>query len=96
MNRVKNMVKGDIDVKTISGEAVFAVTKATELILEAATTKAGQHMHTAGVQELEYDHIAQVVADWEALDEFLADIVPKKITVAEAMEQMKQMKGEKE
>lgn len=94
MNRVKNMVKGDVDVKTISGEAVFAVTKATELMLEAATTKAGQHMLTAGVEELEYGHIAQVVADWEALDEFLADIVPKKVTVSEAMEQIKQ--GEKE
>ena len=81
VNRVKNLVKDDAEIKSISTEACFAVAKATELFVESLTEKAAQHMAAAGRQSLEYSDVATVVAETEALD-FLTDIVPQTVKAA--------------
>lgn len=76
-------MKEDVEVKSISTEACFAVAKATELLLEGLAGKAAAHAAAAGrVSEgLQYGDVAAVVAASEELD-FLADVVPQTVRAA--------------
>lgn len=79
---MKNLVKEDAEIKSISTEACFAVAKATELFLEGLASKAAAHMQAAGrADSLEYADVAAVVAESEALD-FLGDVVPQTVKAA--------------
>ncbi|KAL4853330.1 Nuclear transcription factor Y subunit C-6 [Chlorella vulgaris] len=81
-NRVKNLVKEDTEIKPLSGDACFALGKATELFLESIAAKAAAHMQVAGRDAaLEYSDVAAVVAETEALD-FLQDIIPQTVKAA--------------
>ena len=83
VNRVKQLVRDDVEIKSISTEACFAVAKATELMLEGLAERAAAHAAAAGRQQsLEYADVAAVVAESEPLNEFLADIVPQTVKAA--------------
>jgi len=89
VNRVKGMVRDDVDIKSISTEACFAVAKATELFLEGLADKAASHAARSGHDgALEYADVAAVVAEMEPLS-FLADIVPQTVKAAALLDKMK-------
>ena len=83
VDRVKQLVRDDVEIKSISTDACFAVAKATELMLEGLAERAAAHAAAAGRQHsLEYADVAAVVTESEALHEFLADIVPQTVKAA--------------
>jgi chromatin accessibility complex protein 1 len=88
VNRVKNLLKDDPEIKSISTEACFAVAKATELFVAALVGRAAARMQAAGRDaSLDYGDVAAVVAEAEPLD-FLADVIPQTVKAAALLAKM--------
>lgn len=88
VNRVKNMLKDDPEIKSISTEACFAVAKATELFVERLAAQAADRMAAAGRPDtLQYGDVAAVVAEEEPLD-FLGEVVPQTVKAAALLGKM--------
>ncbi|KAL1110270.1 hypothetical protein AAG570_008347 [Ranatra chinensis] len=84
INRIKTIMKSSPDVETISQEALYLVCKCAELFI--------QYLTTSGLGEdkdkLDYKHVANFIEKHESLN-FLAEILPQKMTVRECREFMK-------
>jgi len=84
MARVKTIMKSSPGVENIGQEALFTVTKSTELFIMYLTKLSQRH---GSDQELTYNDLASVVTKKDNM-EFLQDIVPKKIKYSEYLEIM--------
>jgi len=77
-------MKSSPGVENIGQEALFTVTKSTELFIMYLTKLSQRH---GSDQELTYADLASVVTKKDNM-EFLQDIVPKKIKYSEYLEIM--------
>lgn len=96
--KVKRMMREHADVKTISADANFVLTRATELFLQEVAGRA----HAVMLQDeqrkgniLDYKDVAAVVHSWDALD-FLHEVVPKKVSAASVLERQQRELEQKE
>lgn len=78
--RIRTIMKSAPDADLISQEALVLVCRAAEMFIQQMTKES--HMKSQKQNHLEYKDLAAVVAADEKL-EFLASIIPKKITVKE-------------
>lgn len=85
MSRVKTIMKSSPYVDTVAQDALYLVTKATELLIHYLTEEA--HTQSNKGHNLDYKHLAEVVQTNETL-EFLREIIPRKITVRQFKEMM--------
>jgi len=77
--RVRRIMKSDKDVKIISADALFLVTKSTEMFLEYLVKEAYKKTTHDSRKILSYKDLATTVKDVDSL-EFLDDIIPEKVT----------------
>lgn len=89
--RIKTIMKSSPDVENISSDALYHVTKATELFVEHLIQEIYSHHPKAS--ELNYAGLADVVQTQDSL-EFLKEMVPRKITVKEFYRLMEKEKAE--
>lgn len=94
LSRIKKMIKQEGNVKAVSAEASYAVTKATEMLVETLAVKAASHMFAANRTVMIYKDVATAVKEWPAAD-FLADIVPETITIGELRELLAKQQQDK-
>ncbi|XP_063700998.1 chromatin accessibility complex protein 1 [Culicoides brevitarsis] len=78
--RIRTIMKSAPDADMISQEALMMVCRASEMFIQQMTKES--HKKSQKPNLLEYKDLAAVVASNEKL-EFLASIIPKKITVRE-------------
>ncbi|KAK3288178.1 hypothetical protein CYMTET_4337 [Cymbomonas tetramitiformis] len=86
--RVRRLIKTEEDVKMVSSEASFLITKSTELFLELLSQRAAAIMDSEDRTQLTYNDVATSVDENDPL-EFLRDIVPMKVSGAEVLSSMK-------
>lgn len=82
-SRIRTIMKSTEDAANISQDAIFLVTKATEMFINELTEKSfdkGKKGNT-----LKYEDLAEYVNNENNL-EFLLQIIPKKISIKEYME----------
>ncbi|KAF2075805.1 hypothetical protein CYY_002888 [Polysphondylium violaceum] len=77
--RVRRIMKSDKDVKIISADALFLVTKSTEMFLDYLVKEAYKKTTGDSRKILSYKDLAAAVGDIDSL-EFLDDIIPEKVT----------------
>ena len=83
VSRVRLIIKSDPDVSSVSEEAVFMITKATEAFIEYM---AEQVLDANGnPQTIEYDHVAHLVQTQGKLS-FLREMIPRRTTLGEIQE----------
>lgn len=80
--RVKRIVKTDPDIKLISSDAAFLITRSTELFIQLLAKEAYKETLKNKRKVLQYNDLSKVVKDKEEM-EFLLDIIPQKRTVKE-------------
>lgn len=80
LSRIRTIMKSAPDADMISQEALVLVSRAAEMFIQYMTKES--HKKSQRQNLLEYKDLAAVVAGDEKL-EFLASIIPKKITVKE-------------
>lgn len=73
LTRIKRMVKEEGDVRAISGEAAFAITRATELFLEELAMHTAAHVPPTSKRGITYREVSQAVAEYKPCD-FLAGV----------------------
>ncbi|KAL4517139.1 hypothetical protein Ndes2437B_g06751 [Nannochloris sp. 'desiccata'] len=87
VNRIKSMIKQDVEVKSISTEACFAVAKATQLLVADLTQRGARVMFDESRDTLDYKDVAGAVEEYTGYD-FLDDVIPQKIPAAVAVARM--------
>jgi len=80
--RVKRIVKTDPDIKLISGDAAFLITRATELFIQLLAKEAHNETVKNKRKILQYNDLSHIVNNRDEM-EFLRDIIPEKKTVNE-------------
>ncbi|WIA16283.1 hypothetical protein OEZ85_012987 [Tetradesmus obliquus] len=96
--KVKRMMREAADVKTISADANFVLTRATELFLQEVAGRAHEVMlqdEQRKSNTLDYKDVAAVVHSWDALD-FLHEVVPTKVSAASVLARVQQEQEQKE
>ncbi|XP_049817586.1 chromatin accessibility complex 16kD protein [Aethina tumida] len=91
VSRVNTIMKSCSDVESVSKESSYLLSKAAEHFIKVLAEK-GYEKANAG-KKLDYKHVAEVVHDEDRYD-FLRDIMPKKITVAEFKRIMARKSGD--
>lgn len=89
LTRIRRMVKEDEDVKNVAGDAAFVIARATELFIEQLAARTAAKVPAGSKKGVTYKEVSRAVAEYSACD-FLADIVPQKLTAAELLQQMQQ------
>lgn len=79
LTRIHTIMKSCSDVDTVGREATTLMCKAAEHFIRTLSEEAYKH---ADGKKLDYKHLTQVVHNSDKY-EFLAEILPKKITVLE-------------
>ncbi|XP_046454033.1 chromatin accessibility complex protein 1-like [Daphnia pulex] len=85
--RVKMIMKSSPDTESISTDALYFVTKATEFFVEHLAQEI--YESTKKSNELTYKGLADIVQKSDSM-QFLKDMVPKKITYKEYQEILKE------
>jgi histone H3/H4 len=80
LSRVKRIMKADPDVKNVSADAAYLVTRAAELFLQRITERSAEVTRSGGKKTVMYQDVAIAVKRFPEMD-FLADIVPTKKVV---------------
>jgi len=80
ITRIKTIMRSSPELTNVSQQGYFLIARATELFAEHLAVEALKHARTSS--ELDYRALSTVVRSDESLD-FLEEIVPEKITVAE-------------
>eukprot|EP01130_Rhizamoeba_saxonica_P006090 TRINITY_DN2414_c0_g1_i1.p1 TRINITY_DN2414_c0_g1~~TRINITY_DN2414_c0_g1_i1.p1 ORF type:complete len:114 (+),score=23.75 TRINITY_DN2414_c0_g1_i1:56-397(+) len=75
VSRVKKIIKSDPEVKYISTDTCFLISKATEMFLQSLARRAHEECRKEGRSTLKYQDIATTVRGSDEL-EFLSDIIP--------------------
>lgn len=88
LHKVKKLIKSENSVKAVSGEASFAIARATELLVEQLVVKAYQKMEAESRDMIAYDDVASAVTKWSATD-FLRDIVPETLSLSDLVQMAK-------
>ncbi|KAJ8273343.1 hypothetical protein GJAV_G00100530 [Gymnothorax javanicus] len=78
MSRVKLIMKSSPDVSSITQDALFLTTKATELFVQHLTQSSFKRGTDREKKTLAYSDLANVAEETETF-QFLIDILPKKI-----------------
>ncbi|KAK9761790.1 hypothetical protein K7432_013051 [Basidiobolus ranarum] len=79
--RVKRIIKADSDVNNCSNEAVFLISKATELFVKKFSAAGYSYSQTDKRKTLAYKDLANVPVHDDIFD-FLSDILPKSLPVS--------------
>lgn len=87
LSRVKTIMKSSPDAENVSQESVYLVTKATELFIKYMVEEAYKESNNS--KSLEYKHVSELVQTREELV-FLREIVPRKLTLREIEENLRQ------
>ncbi|XP_074035990.1 chromatin accessibility complex protein 1 [Leptinotarsa decemlineata] len=90
VSRINTIMKSSSDVDTVDRESSMMMCKATELFIRTLALEAYNTANKA--KKLDYKHLAEVVHTEERYN-FLRDIMPKKITVAEYKKIMARKQG---
>ncbi|CAH1115986.1 unnamed protein product [Phaedon cochleariae] len=90
VSRINTIMKSSSDVDTVDKESSMLMCKATELFIRTLALEAYRDANNA--KKLDYKHLAEVVHTEERYN-FLRDIMPKKITVAEYKRLMAKKQG---
>ncbi|KAG0227601.1 hypothetical protein BGW42_002823 [Actinomortierella wolfii] len=93
--RIKRIIKEDKDINMVSNDAVFLISLATELFLESFTSKAYGLARMEKRKTVFYKDLANAVSQYDTL-EFLQDVVPKTMPLAEAIERQQKAKEQEE
>nr|XP_029709857.1 chromatin accessibility complex protein 1-like [Aedes albopictus] len=88
MSRIRTVMKTSPSIGHINQDALFLMCRAAEMFIEFISKNA----YKKGTQLLNYKHLATYVASEESL-EFLVQVLPKKITVAQYKKIMEQKKS---
>lgn len=88
LHKVKKLIKSENSVKAVSGEASFAIARATELLVEQLVVKAYKKTETENRDLIEYEDIASAVSKWSAT-EFLRDVVPETMSLSDLIQMAK-------
>uniref|UniRef100_A0A1B6LUM2 Chromatin accessibility complex protein 1 n=1 Tax=Graphocephala atropunctata TaxID=36148 RepID=A0A1B6LUM2_9HEMI len=95
ISRIRTIMKSSPDVENISQDALYLITRATELFIQYLARESYKLCET---KELDYKQLAEVVQTSDNMM-FLREILPRKITVKEyksIMEKKKENKDEDE
>ncbi|CAH1100798.1 unnamed protein product [Psylliodes chrysocephalus] len=90
VSRINTIMKSSSDVDTVNKASSLLMCKATELFIRILALEAYKNANHA--KKLDYKHLAEVVHNEEKYN-FLRDIMPKKITVAEYKKIMARKQG---
>ncbi|KAF9160172.1 hypothetical protein DFQ26_005806 [Actinomortierella ambigua] len=93
--RIKRIIKEDKDVNMVSNDAVFLISLATELFLESFMSKAYGLAKMEKRKTVFYKDLATAVSQHDMLD-FLQDVVPKTMPLADAIERQRKAKEQEE
>ncbi|XP_069477783.1 chromatin accessibility complex protein 1 [Ambystoma mexicanum] len=92
LSRIRVIMKSSPDVSNINQDALLLTAKATELFVQYLATYSYKHGTGKQKKELTYDDLSNT-ADESDVFQFLADILPKKISVTEYLKLLKEEEG---
>ncbi|XP_013788612.1 chromatin accessibility complex protein 1-like [Limulus polyphemus] len=92
-SRIRMIMRSSPDVTSISPDSVTLISKAAELFVTYLAQQA--HHRNEDKTEIDYDDLAEIVNTQDHL-EFLLDIIPRKIKIAEYLEILKKVEKEEE
>ncbi|KAJ8972064.1 hypothetical protein NQ317_010933 [Molorchus minor] len=90
VTRINTIMKSSSDVEMVGKESSLLMAKAAELFIKNLAIEA--YNTTSNAKKLDYKNLAEIVHTDEKY-EFLRDIMPKKITVAEVRRIMAKKQG---
>jgi len=85
-SKVKMIMKSSPEIEHIGHDALYLITKATELFIDHAASKSFSTFSGKG-NSLQYRNLAELVQKNDNLD-FLKDIIPYKTTARAALQEM--------
>ncbi|KAJ1194437.1 hypothetical protein NDU88_003726 [Pleurodeles waltl] len=88
MSRIRVIMKSSPDVSNINQDALLLTTKATELFVRYLASYSYKNGTGKQKKELTYDDLSNTAEESDVF-QFLADILPKKISVAEYLQLLK-------
>lgn len=88
MSRIRVIMKSSPDVSNINQDALLVTTKATELFVRYLAAYSYKNGTGKQKKELTYDDLSNTAEESDVF-QFLADILPKKISVAEYLQLLK-------
>ncbi|KAJ1676019.1 hypothetical protein EV182_000088 [Spiromyces aspiralis] len=90
--RIKKIVKGDKQISACSTDALFLISKVTELFIESLMQESFEFSRFDKRKTVQYKDMVKAVQSMEPYN-FLMDVIPPTIPIHKAVKEVEQAKG---